>query len=358
MAWLYVPELEASSSESASPSQERGLFATLSGKPSRRPLSWHGWKTRAWARRLFGTISRPSTADRGAGRWISSLPASLVSHSALPASSSALKTSDGSGRSSSACLGKFNPDGSFSKTCLDLFGTDSDPSSVDWPNSGMMRSGAVSAWKRSAARIRDSGSTFSDEGWPTPRTPSGGAESAERKKELGRLESGGGDLQAEAQNWPTPRSVDAAGVDYQYSRGDRTKPVLGLSGAAKGWPTPRAEDSESSGARLSRGVEDTLTATSRSFLPAQPMKPHGYTSYVPRRSLPLLYRLLLLCSKAWARKAMRLNPAFVEWLIGWPRGWSDPSSAIEPTDSELVETEYTRWRRRMRSELSSITRDG
>ena len=29
------------------------------------------------------------------------------------------------------------------------------------------------------------------------------------------------------------------------------------------WPTPRAEDSESSGARLSRGVNDTLTAVSR-----------------------------------------------------------------------------------------------
>jgi hypothetical protein len=28
------------------------------------------------------------------------------------------------------------------------------------------------------------------------------------------------------------------------------------------WPTPRAEDSESSGARLSRGVNDTLTAVS------------------------------------------------------------------------------------------------
>jgi len=35
-------------------------------------------------------------------------------------------------------------------------------------------------------------------GWPMPRTPTGGAESAERKQELGRTTSGGGDLQAAA----------------------------------------------------------------------------------------------------------------------------------------------------------------
>lgn len=35
-------------------------------------------------------------------------------------------------------------------------------------------------------------------GWPTPRTVTGGAESAERKQELGRTTSGGGDLQAAA----------------------------------------------------------------------------------------------------------------------------------------------------------------
>jgi len=41
--------------------------------------------------------------------------------------------------------------------------------------------------------------------WPTPRTITGGAESAERKKELGRKDAGGGDLQAAVkESWPTP----------------------------------------------------------------------------------------------------------------------------------------------------------
>lgn len=44
--------------------------------------------------------------------------------------------------------------------------------------------------------------------WPTPRTITGGAESAERKKELGREESGGGDLQAAVKTWATPQARD------------------------------------------------------------------------------------------------------------------------------------------------------
>jgi hypothetical protein len=40
--------------------------------------------------------------------------------------------------------------------------------------------------------------------WPTPRTPTGGAESAGRKQELGRDASGGGDLTSEVRRWPTP----------------------------------------------------------------------------------------------------------------------------------------------------------
>jgi len=41
-------------------------------------------------------------------------------------------------------------------------------------------------------------------GYPTPRTLTGGAESSRRKQELGRTESGGGDLQAEAEGFRLP----------------------------------------------------------------------------------------------------------------------------------------------------------
>jgi DNA (cytosine-5)-methyltransferase 1 len=41
-----------------------------------------------------------------------------------------------------------------------------------------------------------------------------------------------------------------------------------------------------------------------------------------------------------------LNPAFVEALMGWPSGWTGFGS---------VATEWSRWLRRMRSELSLLS---
>ena len=49
---------------------------------------------------------------------------------------------------------------------------------------------------------------MSPEQWPTPRTPSGGAETMERKHELGRTTSGGGDLASAAQGKLNPRWVE------------------------------------------------------------------------------------------------------------------------------------------------------
>ena len=57
--------------------------------------------------------------------------------------------------------------------------------------------------------------------------------------------------------------------------------------------------------------------------------PVGQTSSHPRRSL---------------------NPLFVEWLMGWPPGWTLGAW----TDFACSETELSRFKRRMRSALSAI----
>jgi len=61
--------------------------------------------------------------------------------------------------------------------------------------------------------------------WPTPRTITGGAESAERKKELGRENSGGGDLQAEAKGALNPRWVETLmGISIGWTMPSCTRP--------------------------------------------------------------------------------------------------------------------------------------
>lgn len=144
-------------------------------------------------------------------------------------------------------------------------------------------------------------------GWPTPKTPTGGAESAERKQELGRTDSGGGDLQAAATlaGWCTPNAMDGG----QTSRGgDRIgESLLAGQAQAAGWATPNAglstrsgyQDQEYTKARKEAGKQvdlmdeaQTLTTGAQPGSPAQ-TGPRGV-----------------------------LSPLFPLWLMGYPEAWA------------------------------------
>jgi hypothetical protein len=151
-----------------------------------------------------------------------------------------------------------------------------------------------------------SGSGFT--GWPTPRTPTGGPESADRKQELGRTESGGGDLQAVAllAGWPTPLKSDSDRSQMDRLKKDRQTRSPKMRGSYRhelpdvakltGWATPRAEDSESSGMRHSRGAADTLSAQAGQDLTSSP---------------------------AGTGPTGVLNPAHPRWLQGFPPIWDE-----------------------------------
>lgn len=94
-----------------------------------------------------------------------------------------------------------------------------------------------------------------------------------------------------SRQWMTPRSHEVG--QYQYSRGDKTKPVATLTGQA-----------------FSR--------------PDQPTKMLGAESSNDRRAL---------------------NPRFVEWLMGWPPMW---------TNSACSATALSHFKQHMRSALSQL----
>lgn len=112
--------------------------------------------------------------------------------------------------------------------------------------------------------------------WPTPRTITGGAESAERKQETGGTDSGGSDLQSAAANWPTPASCD-----YRS-------------------PNGASHMDRSTGAKH---LDQLPNFIEHSFLPAPPTSTHG--------------------GKSPSTSTRRLNPDFVDWLMGLPPGWTD-----------------------------------
>ena len=108
---------------------------------------------------------------------------------------------------------------------------------------------ATSSWKTPQCSLVEGLDEFS-ETWPRWGSMRNGVSWA-RKTPSGILairaritnEKGSGS----SERWPTPRAQEANGGDYQYDRGDHSKPRLTLKGAVKRFPTPRAADGAHSG---------------------------------------------------------------------------------------------------------------
>ena len=81
MAWLYVPELADSNSDLAWQFPTSEPFVSWRGKPMPLQFWQRAWAKGGWIKLLFGMTSPPSTLDRGAEKWISSLVDTHANHS-------------------------------------------------------------------------------------------------------------------------------------------------------------------------------------------------------------------------------------------------------------------------------------
>jgi hypothetical protein len=219
--------------------------------------------------------------------------------------------------------------------------------------------------------------------WSTPRSSDG--EKGGPNQSFG---AGGIPLPAQASQWMTPRVSETG--QYQYNKGNKDDPVLTLQGQAQIWATPSVADT--TGGRMTRsgdrssemllkgqaallsdlwatprvgetdeswetkrarnarhlatsesssrtkgvgGPTVTMQAVSlRSILPDHPISTVGEESSKIRRTL---------------------NPLFVEWLMGWPPGWT--FLALTPpasNDCACSATALSAWKRRMRSALYAL----
>ena len=158
----------------------------------------------------------------------------------------------------------------------------------------------------------------SSSAWPTATTrdwkDTGDLSNVPENALLGRV----------AANWSTPRSTDGekGGPNQQFGAGGVPLPAQTAQ-----WSTPSIADTEGgrkarSGDRstelLMKGQAEALASS----LPVPETSTHGGKSSPERRTL---------------------NPLFVAWLMGWP----PPAS----TGCGFSETEWSRFKQRMRSEL-------
>lgn len=141
--------------------------------------------------------------------------------------------------------------------------------------------------------------------------------------------------------WPTPQT------DSFRSRGGERKEEKGLDRMARDWPTPMANDGCKPSAGNRRSA-DLTHAAGMWMTPTARDHKDGATTLVNTPVNGLLGRQVLVTPMAGSDTShprRTLNPLFVEALMGWPTGW---------TGFAFVATEWSRWLRRMRCELSQL----
>lgn len=344
------------------------------------PRHWQrAWKRATWLRRLSGLTSEPSTLERGVESWIASLRAIRASRTASPESAAEPTTI---ASSSTRCCVSSTSAGlivSSEKTSQGIRTDNSRPSSRHW-------SEWVTALRQeSSARPRSEPATGESDcsSWPTARVERGGYTRDKGNPEQERLT-----LEGLAQQWATPQARDfenpgsldriaaqrakghgcrnlndeaahwqTPATDSFRSRGSDRKDEMGLDQQARRWPTPVAapeapnKNSNTVNGPTSLGEAATVFADTWPTPTARDPKGQDLPSHEGGRSLPMAAGSFSPPAPAtdagqkYSGKRRVLNPLFVEWLMGWPIGW---------TDSAPVETGLSRWLRLMRGRLSTL----
>ena len=202
------------------------------------------------------------------------------------------------GLNSPVSLGFFDPSTFSLKTCQASLFQEHFPEWLEvWPNAGMWDRGSVYELLTSEPPISGSGSSL----WPTAMTTD--SASAARRTTTTGVSHTGTTLSDAIVTWQTP------GTDSFRSRGGDRKEEMGLDQQARHFPTPAARDYRTPNKRTyqergGRFKGEQLQNFVEHSLPA-PTIPDGQIS---SESGPILHRL---------------SPRFVEWLMGFPPGWTE-----------------------------------
>jgi hypothetical protein len=230
--------------------------------------------------------------------------ATLANHSAQQENAEASKTLDTCGRGLEQPLANYDHATQSWKMCGDISLWGEQQSLESLPKSGMTRNGALyqqPAWEPITDEIESSS-------WPTPtavtRPMEGNVRMYRAKIAAGEMteqeaEAILGKSVWEAQGaipamWPTPTTQEIEHPNAiindkgrRVSKNGRSSHGVGLADAVQIWPTPTLDDSKN-------------------------VKPK-----------PNRFRGLVAAVNEKSETGGKLNPTWVEWLMGFPTGWTD-----------------------------------
>ncbi len=244
--------------------------------------------------------------------------------------------------------------------------------------------------------------------WHTPTTPDRGPETKDSKAtrpntggidlqteaklwntdSSGKLGgAGGGEFAKQANNWKPPKEINHANDTHglsdvlcKYYLGGPCSPGSAMPSvplplwptpAGRDYRTPNSADSQANRNEGSARGQQLPNFVDHSFPPAPATCPDGSVSLSEAPTLPpLSIRAALersltpdgsidwsllesIVRRAGGRAAKRLNPRFVEWLMGLPRDWTqcDVQCKVARAACDYAETVWSLWKQRMRRRL-------
>lgn len=316
MSWLFSQALVAEYSQENCWDGEP--CAQLNVMPTPQPFSRNDKTMEVLSPSPFGLTLRLLTDDLGKAllTWfLAGFPARI---SRPPGKGPGSKESEAdSGQKWQGSFAKFDPASSSWKTHQYSLLGDLEPYSETWPRWGTMRNGEC--WERQTWERRTNGTGSGL--LPTPLASIGTHGGPNQRDSSGRP-----GLHMAAMMWPTPnvpnggRSV-AHVTDWRgrtaYHNGKKVQ--VGLEAAVKLWPTPtvhgnhnRKGASENSGDGLATAVKMWPTPTA--------VTDTGGAALCKWGGSGARAKLKTMVTPEELNGA--LNPTWVEWLMGWPIGWT------------------------------------
>ncbi len=315
---------------------------------------------------LFGAILKPSHAKNFTDWWTSSLRDTLASHSPQRESDKVKTTQGTYGHTSETQLELWNPECVSSKMSKDTFHWDSPQSSAIWKNWVTRCRGEYSARLKSAHRTSASGSSS----WPSPIASEVRQGFQDRSRGMkGSQESLTTVVVKDAANWPTPQAQDTQRTPEAYAaakekRGGKMFLSLNIAAQLHGQAVPANPSTD--------GSRQGLWATPNTMDCLPPKSPEALARNLQKGGCRNLREDVVYRTGQWATPIMgdshlastpevaqkrieegkvtlsrqnpgKLNPRWVETLMGLPVGWVMPSCAspvtIALTNSAYLETE-------------------
>lgn len=307
---------------------------TLRGKSIAWPRWQRAWLTAGWIRRQCGQTLEPSTAAPGVAQWIASWAATPANPFPTLASAEGTPTSATCGPISPASSVNASPDGASSRTWRATYRLDLSRSSQtfrQWATAlrraclqrrklaRRTNANGCSSWLTphgmnsvDATGKRGAGGEFAQQAthWQTPHTMAGGGwhRGAGRQEEM--LLPGQAEQVAESAK-TTPRVGGLMGhssKDVQEGGNSKLEAVVAI------WATPNAQ--------LGTGY---MSGSNRdTWRPTLESQAQGKKAVLHRGRLAQNSKKRGGKSSSTTRNSrLRLNPLFVEWLMGLPIGWTD-----------------------------------